>query len=351
MKELLIEIEPALALRDRGALMVDSRTPAEFAEATIPGAVNIPLFSDEERARVGTAYHREGAAAARMLSVDLVAPRIPQLVRAVLQARGTSNRAVIVFCWRGGERSRALTTFLRLAGVPARQLRGGHKGFRAHVRGFFQHSPAVRLLVLRGLTGVGKTRFLERLRERGHPVLNLEALANHRGSAFGGLGLRPQPSQKMFEALLWDAMRQLPPKGYVLTEGESRNIGKCQLPDAVYRALQVETSLWLEASLDTRVRRILEDYPAISAARDQFQAPILALRRRLGGEAVARLLDLLAREAWQELVRELMVLYYDPLYRHSQPQRRIEIEVDDEITGVARIEQAVAALLLNANPG
>lgn len=345
MHNLLIDLASAMLLRDRGALFVDARSPSEFAEATIPGSVNIPVFNDEERARVGLIYKNQGAAEARLLAVDLVSPNIPHLVRSAWQALGSKRRSVVVFCWRGGERSRALTLFLRLAGIPAQQLQGGHKAFRRHVTDFFEQAHWGRLLVLRGLTGVGKTGFLHRLRDRGHPILDLEALANHRGSAFGALGLGPQPGQKMFEALLWDEMRQISPQGYVLSEGESRFIGKCLLPLSVYQSLQREESLWLTASLDTRIERLLSDYPAASADRELFRAPILALRRRLGGEAVNRLLSMLDSERWHELARELMLLYYDPLYRHTLPERRIEVDVDDGVLATARIEAAIAEIL------
>lgn len=344
-EELTVSLEKALALRDQGALLVDARTPAEFADSSIPGAANVPIFSDEERVEVGTLYKREGRQAARRLGVHLVAPKIPELIERVEEAWGAAGRGpIVVFCWRGGMRSKALTAFLQLAGLPARQLTGGHKVFRALVRDFFERGEWGRLLVLRGLTGVGKTRQLLELAAEGYPVLDLEGLAGHRGSAFGGLGLAPQPSQKQFEALLWEALRRIPPEGYALAEGESRHIGRLILPLKVYEALQEETSLWVEASLDYRARVILEDYPARDALRDAFIPPIKALRRRLGGEVVECFLALLAAGEWEALARELMLRYYDPLYSHTQPERRIEIAID-EPEGPARLRQAIAELL------
>lgn len=323
-----IDLDKALAFRDRGALLVDVRTPAEFAEATIPGALNVPLFSNEERARVGTVYKQQGRNVARMLGVEIVSPRIPEMLARVAEARDGRRTPVIVFCWRGGMRSRALTTFLDLAGIPALQLEGGHKAFRAGVRDFLAAGRWGRMLVLRGLTGVGKTRQLHRLQAEGYPVLDLEGLANHRGSAFGGLGLESQPSQKMFEALLWDELRRIPEEGYALTEGESKHIGRRVLPPRLYADLQKETSLWLEASLDYRVGIILDDYPARDGLREAFRRPLEGLKPRLGKTVVEAMLDLLRRGCWEELVRELMVYYYDPLYNHTKPQRRIEIDIE-----------------------
>ncbi len=345
MSEFALSLDEALALRDRGALLVDARSPAEFAEGTIPGAVNVAIFDDAERAQVGTIYKQQGKTVARKLGVKLVAPKIPALMDAVEAALATRRPPVVVFCWRGGQRSLALTTFLNLAGIPARQLLGGHKAFRRRVVDFLEQGAWGRLLVLRGLTGVGKTRILQQLATESYPVLDLEGLANHRGSAFGALGLPPQPTQKAFEALLWDALRQIPPGAYALAEGESKHIGKLVLPPRVHAALQQETTLWLEASLEHRVRVTLQDYPALDRLKAAFVAPIRALRRNLGGDTVERLLGLLEQGAWEPLVRELMVRYYDPLYDHTKPERRIEIDLEPEAEGLARLRAAIDQVL------
>ena len=327
MSDLVIPLEKALALRDRGALLVDARSPAEYAEATIPGALNVPILDDAERAEIGTLYKQAGKQAARRRGVELVAPKIPALLEQVAAARPAGSPPAVVFCWRGGMRSRALTQFLELAGIPARQLAGGHKAFRGLVREFFEHGAWGRLIVLRGLTGVGKTGLLHALAADGYPVIDLEGLANHRGSAFGHLGLPAQPTQRQFEALLWEALRQVPAGSYALAEGESRHIGRLALPLRVYQALQTETSVWVEAPLAVRVRNILADYPARDGLRAEFAGPIQALKGRLGRQAVEELLALLNQGAWEELVRELMVRYYDPLYRHTLPERRIEVSI------------------------
>jgi len=344
MNEQVISLERALALRDRGALLVDARSPAEYAETTIPGAVNVPILDNDERAEVGTLYKQVGRQAARLRGVEIVAPKIPALL-AQVEAQRPAGLPVVVFCWRGGMRSKALTQFLELAGIPARQLKGGHKVFRSLVHGFFEHGEWGRLLVLRGLTGVGKTGLLQRLAAEGYPVLDLEGLASHRGSAFGNLGLPPQPTQRMFEALLWDVLRRVPPGSYALTEGESRHIGRVALPLRLYQALQVETSIWVEAPLERRVRNILADYPARDSLRQQFAVPLRALKERCGRQTVEEFLALLERGAWEELVRELMLRYYDPLYRHTFPERRIEVMLEPESTGFARLKAAIAELL------
>jgi tRNA 2-selenouridine synthase len=340
-----ITLEQALALREKGALLVDARSPDEFSEATIPGAVNVPILDNAERAEVGTLYKQVGKRQARQRGVELVAPKIPSMIKQIASLQAGTSLPVVVFCWRGGMRSLALTQFLELAGIPARQLAGGHKGFRRHVLNFFEHGKWGRLLVFRGLTGVGKTYYLHRLAEQGYPVIDLEGLANHRGSAFGNLGLPPQPKQKMFESLLWDELRKIPCDGYVLAEGESRHIGRVALPARVYQALQIEKSIWLNASLDARVKNILEDYPAIDQLKEEFTRPICALKDKLGKKTVNHYLQLLNESSWQELVSELMVNYYDPLYRHTLPVRRIEIDLEPEQTVMARIQSAVSEVL------
>lgn len=350
MSELTIPLDQALALRDSGALLVDARSPSEFAQGTIPGAVNVPILDDAARAEVGTIYKQQGKAAAKRRGVELVAPRIPAMLAAVEAALPGYRPPVVVFCWRGGMRSKALTAFLDLTGMPARQLLGGHKIFRGHVRAFLEGGAWGRLLVLRGLTGVGKTRLLLQMREQGFPVIDLEGLANHRGSAFGALGLPPQPTQKTFEALLWDALRRIPVEGYALAEGESRNIGRLVLPPKVYAALQVEASIWVDVPLDERVRITLADYPVGEALRASFVAPLRALRGRLGGDTVDRLLGLLAGDAWEALVRELMVLYYDPLYQHTKPQRRIEVDGHPAEAAHGQLRQAIATILAAPAP-
>jgi tRNA 2-selenouridine synthase len=340
-----IELEQALEQqRRKGTLIIDVRTPAEFAETTIPGAVNVPIFSNEERIEVGTVFKQQGKRDARKLGVRLVAPKIPQLMDQVEELRQGHPGPVVVFCWRGGMRSLAMTSFMNLAGIPARQLLGGHKGFRRKVLDYFEQQQWPPVFVLRGLTGTGKTRVLQQLAAMGYPVVDLEGLANHRGSAFGALGLEPQPSQKKFEALLWARLDELKESPYLVTEGESLHIGRIMVPKSFHRAMQTQTSLWVTASLDVRTQIILEDYPALDQLKEQFEKPINALRERLGGKVVTEFLELLDSGQWDKLVRELMVRYYDPLYMHTLPERRVEIELETVDGATQKVAAALEAL-------
>ncbi len=343
--QVVIDLDQALELRQRGALFVDVRSPAEFAEATIPGAINVPILDDAQRAEIGTLYKQVGRRDARRRGIEIVAPKIPELLRQIEAARQPDSPPAVIFCWRGGMRSLALTSFLNLGGIPARQLTGGHKAFRRLVIDYFAQTDFGKVLVLRGLTGVGKTLLLHRMAAETYPVIDLEGLANHRGSAFGGLGLGEQPGQKMFEARLWDRLEECRGAGYLLTEGESRHIGRLVVPPRFYQALQEQPSLWVEASLDYRVRVILDDYPARDDLTAAFEPPLLALKERLGSSAVAELLKLLHEKKWEELTRQLMVGYYDPLYMHTCPSRRVEIRVETLDAGVVDLKRAISQLL------
>jgi len=341
----IIDLETALKRRSEGALVVDVRSPGEFAEATIPGAINVPILDNQQRAQIGPLYKNEGTHVARTRGIEIVAPKIPQLIKDICAQRTNPRRPIIVFCWRGGLRSRAMTTFLQLAGYPAFQLRGGHKAFRRHVVDFFEQGCWGRMLVLRGLTGVGKTRLLHQLAAQNQPVIDLEGLANHRGSAFGGVGLGEQPGQKQFEALLWEQLQHIPADGWALTEGESRHIGKLLLPQRFFRSLQTETTLWVETSLENRIKIILEDYCVNQLPEEAFISPIQSLQRRLGLAEVENMLELLRQKNWHELVAELMLKYYDPLYRHTKPDNRITIELDPFSTEQKELLQAINSVL------
>ncbi len=341
----VIDLDQALELRQRGALLVDVRSPSEFAEASIPGALNVPILDDAERAEIGTLYKQVGRRDARRRGIEIVAPKIPTMLAQIEAARQPDSPPAVVFCWRGGMRSQALTSFLNLGGIPARQLTGGHKAFRRLVIDYFEQTDFGKILVVRGLTGVGKTLLLHRLAAETYPVIDLEGLANHRGSAFGGLGLGDQPGQKMFEARLWARLQEYRDSDYLLTEGESRHIGRLVLPPRFYRALQEQTSLWVDAPLAYRVGVILDDYPARDDLTAAFEPPLRALKERLGSVVIEDLLRLLHGKRWDELTRRLMVDYYDPLYLHTCPARRIEIRVDNLDAGVTDLKQAISQLL------
>ncbi|KAF1083138.1 MAG: Selenophosphate-dependent tRNA 2-selenouridine synthase [Candidatus Rifleibacterium amylolyticum] len=340
-----IDIKKALELQRRGALMVDVRSPAEYVETTIPGAINVPIFDNAERAEIGTIYSKIGQREARRRAIELVSPKIPQILKEIDDARDPGSPPAIIFCWRGGARSLAITSFLDLAGIPALQLSGGHKAFRRHINKFFAETDFARMLIVRGPTGVGKTQLLRRLIDEKFPVVDLEGLANHRGSAFGALGLGNQPSQKMFEAALWQRLGQLHSNEYLLTEGESKHIGRLVIPERLHQAMLAGISIWVDAPLEYRIQVILQDYPARDSMAEAFKPAISSLKERLGKQVVAELLSLLGQRDWPELIRRLLVDYYDPLYLHTRPDHPVCVSITSLEDGVKKLKQAVSQLL------
>lgn len=318
-------------------LVVDVRTPLEYGEDHIPGAISVPLLSNEERVEIGTLYKQDGPHPARLRGLEITAPRLPVIVAEI--AAAAAGRPVLVYCWRGGLRSRTVTAVLELTGYRATQLPGGYKTYRNHVAAYFERfvSPGP-LVVLHGLTGIGKTTFLDRLAERGPwAVVDLEGLACHRGSAFGMIGLEQNLTQKRFESLLWDAFRRIPPGTPVVLEGESRRIGRVALPGELYEKMRDGVKIWCEASLETRVSRLLEDY-----GREEYRAEMVAalerIRKKLGGEKYVELSGYLERWELEPFVRELCVSYYDRNYY------KVRDWTEDAVISLEEFDEAAGAL-------
>lgn len=307
--------------------IIDVRTPLEFADDHLPGARNVPLLTNEERVEVGTVYKQVGPQQARKLGLELTCGRFSSMVDEI--AAAACGRPVLVYCWRGGLRSGSMAFLLETTGYAVSQLRGGYKAFRAQVMESFERFTApVPLIVLHGMTGTGKTTFINGLDRGKWTVIDLEGLACHRGSTFGVIGLEQTLSQKRFETLLWDAFRRAPLDRPIVLEGESQRIGKIQLPGRLYEVMSGGYRVWCSAELETRVRRLAEEY-----AREEYRQPMAAalsrIRKKLGGQRYAEFSALL--EAWDvaALGRGLIEEYYDKLYykhRHWTPDAEIDLE-------------------------
>lgn len=313
----IISLADALA-RDN-AIFIDMRSPSEFAAGAIPGAVNIPLLDDEERAVVGTTYKSAGPDDAKQQGLAIVAAKLPALVAAI-RGHYKAGRAVVVYCWRGGMRSRSVVGILDIMGIPAYQLAGGYKGYRRHVLdtlAAFTVRPTV--VTLCGSTGVGKTTLLAMLAERGVPVIDLERLANHRGSVFGGVGLGPPATAHNFDALLLSELTRLRDAPHIVVECESKRIGNVYIPDALFTAMKAGPKVLAHASVETRVTRLIDEYLDIYNRRqNEIHASIKSLAKRLGTAKTQRLLDAFAAGEVREVVRTLLVEYYDPLYGYEK---------------------------------
>lgn len=293
--------------------IVDARTPLEFAEDHLPGAINVPLLSNEERVEIGTLYKQQGAHIARIRGLELTAGRFPQIVAGI--AAAASDRPILVYCWRGGLRSKTIASILELTGYPVKQLTGGYKAFRNQVSAFFDNFvPSARLVVLHGMTGIGKTTLLGILAGRGESTVDLEGIACHRGSAFGSLGLSQEHlTQKRFETLLWDTFRKLPAGKTIYLEGESRRIGRMTLPGNLYEVMGESIKVWCTASLETRVKRLTAEYGLREYEAGLTEA-LDRIKKRLGGDKYAEIAGYLQRWEMEPFMTELIVSYYDKLY-------------------------------------
>ncbi|WP_409994727.1 tRNA 2-selenouridine(34) synthase MnmH [Denitratisoma sp. DHT3] len=298
--------------------IIDARSPAEFAEDHIPGAINCPVLDDAERARVGVLYKQVSPFAARVAGAPLIARNIARHIDERFADR-PRTWTPLVYCWRGGQRSGAFTHILREIGWNAQRLEGGHKSWRHHVVAELEALPGrFSFRILSGPTGSGKSRVLEALARQGAQVLHLEELAAHRGSVLGPLPDRPQPPQKLFETRLHAALSQLDPARPVYAEAESRRIGSIHLPNAMIEALRAAPCLLIDAPAAARVEFLLRDYAHYLDTPAGLGTRLSHLKGLQSNETLGRWQALVAAGDFPALVAELLELHYDPLYQRSQ---------------------------------
>ena len=301
-----ISFRESLDLAD--PLYVDVRSPSEYAHDHIPGAVNIPIFSDDERKEVGTLYRQAGRDEAVLRGTEYGGRKISSIVSAMSGYRG---KDIVVYCARGGMRSSSVASLISSIGIPVYRLDRGYKGYRAHVLSELATCRgAGRLVVLQGLTGVGKTEIIRRL-----PCgIDLEKMAGHRSSLFGGMGL-VQNTQKMFDSLLALRLREVAGLHYAVIEGESKKIGGVHMPEPLYAWIKDSPVILVEAPMERRIEVLITEYTASGGAD---AVPIVqSLRSKLGSKTVDDLVELFNRGNLHDFVELLLVRYYDPLYQYS----------------------------------
>lgn len=304
--------------RHRFDVIIDARSPAEFALDHIPGAINCPVLDDDERRIVGTLYKQQGAFEARRVGGAMVAANLAKHLRERFADRPHDWKP-LVYCWRGGLRSGSMVTWLRLVGWDAQQLAGGYKPWRQHVIATIERlAPQLTLRVVCGPTGSAKTRVLHALQALGEQVLDLEALACHKGSLLGALPGRPQPSQKGFETGLATALESFDPARPVYIEAESRKIGRISLPTPLLERLRDSACIEIGASAEARLAYLLRDYAYLGDDRQALAQLLESLRERHGREVVGRWQGWARGGQLAELFGELAMLHYDPLYARSQ---------------------------------
>lgn len=308
-------ISPADFIEQRNRkVVVDVRSPGEFEKAHIPNAINLPLFSDEERAMVGTTYTRQGKDIAVELGLKYVGPKLHKFVS---EARRISKGSdLIIHCWRGGMRSASMAWLLDTAGFNVSTLRGGYKTYRKLCLDCFEKP--WRIVVLSGATGSGKTEVLRHLNDLGEQVVDLEGLANHKGSAFGALGQEPQPSTEMFENLLFEKLLTLDPNRTIWLEDESASIGSVFIPTSFYKQMGAAPVVLMNISKEIRVERLVREYGCFS--KEELVGCVQKIAKRLGNDNVQVCIS--AVEAGDlKKVAEMTLFYYDKSYSFSLEKR------------------------------
>lgn len=313
--------------------LLDVRSPSEFKQGHMPGALSFPLFNDEERAQIGTLYKQQGKEKAVLEGLRIVGPKLAGFVEAANEI--SASKKIKMYCWRGGMRSGSMAWLLRTAGFDVEVLKGGYKTYRQHVQQSF--SNAIPFVILSGPTGSGKTEILHELGKLGEQVIDLEELACHRGSAFGSLGMEEQPTIEQFENNLHKKLITLDYSRRIWVEDESRKIGKVVLHGGLWENLNNARLVLLNTPLEFRVRRLVKEYGAFGP--DILRQSLLKITKRLGGLSLSEALIALEKGDLAK-VAEISLKYYDKAYRFSLEKRDRTIAKTIETAGLENQEIA-----------
>ncbi|MBN2669332.1 MAG: tRNA 2-selenouridine(34) synthase MnmH [Bacteroidales bacterium] len=294
--------------------IIDVRSPAEYEKAHIPGAFNIPLFSNEERAIVGTAYKQQGKEQAMFIGLGIVGPKMRLLAE---QAKNISvNNQLLVHCWRGGMRSESMAWLFKQVGIECTLLRGGYKAYRSYFKN--QLSQLKNIIVLSGYTGSGKTDILNELELMGEQVIDLEGLAHHKGSAFGAIGMSEQPSTEQFENNLFEAVRKMSPNKRVWVEDESKAIGKNFIPDEFFKPMRSAPVVLIDIPKSVRIKRLVEEYTNVPGELLIYHLNRIA--KRLGPLQTKLAIEAVKNNEMSKAV-DLSLTFYDKAYEFGLTKR------------------------------
>ncbi len=308
--------------------IIDVRSEGEFLKGHVANSVNIPLFNNAERAKVGTTYKQVGKQQAILEGLEIVGPKMASFAKTVNEMN--SRPEIFIYCWRGGMRSNSFGWLMETLGYHVFLLKGGYKSYRRQVNEFLGNLQ-VSLKVVGGCTGSGKTEILDQLKQKGEQVIDLEAMAHHKGSAFGGLGQPPEPGQEDFDNQLYEVLRKIDKTKPIWVEDESKNIGRVFLPLKFLSLLQSAPVYSVHVSKDDRIKRLVNEYAVHK--KEDLQNCLYKIRKRLGGQAVKDCLVALEENNFNHFA-ELVLFYYDRTYlKHLEEKKaRIvkEIEVKDQ---------------------
>ena len=318
--------------------ILDVRSESEFAQDHMPGAINLPVLNDAERAKVGTIYKQVSPFDARKVGAAIVARNIAQHLDTHFAAKD-KNYHPLVYCWRGGQRSNSMAQVLSQIGWRVTVLEGGYKTYRADVRQQLQQLPEqFTYQVLCGLTGSGKTHLLRQLAQRGVQVLDLESLANHRGSLLGQEWegkFSPQPSQKRFESLLLQQLKSFDVSKPVWVEAESNKIGQIYLPPSLWQQMKQAKCVEIQLPQSARVEWLLQEYPHLVTHPDLLKYQLQHLKSRYGWKKINEWYSLIDASQWHALVEDLLTCHYDPTYSRSMGQYNQHLERKLQITDIS----------------
>ncbi|WP_288878927.1 tRNA 2-selenouridine(34) synthase MnmH [Pedobacter panaciterrae] len=321
--------------RSEAVPLIDVRTPAEFEHGHVPGALNVPLFSNEERVRVGTTYKQIGREEAILLGFDLTGAKWSGFIKCALEI--APGKKVGVHCWRGGMRSGAMAWALDLYGFEVYLIQGGYKSYRKWARHLFELNYKIR--VLGGMTGSGKTRMLQQMLRTGHQVIDLEDLAQHQGSSYGSMNKMVQPTQEQFENNLSDRLKDLDVSRIVWVEDESLNVGRCSIPNPFWHQMRDAMLFDLKIPLEQRVASLVQEYGGLD--KDFLIESTERIRKRLGPEQTKNAVAAIREGRMAEFIRVVLV-YYDKSYRtglsNRTPDQIFSIELSGQTT-VAKVQE------------
>ena len=305
-----MKIKPDEIWADDHQVILDVRTPAEFAKGHIPTAKNFPLFSDEERKVVGTIYKKQSPEEAMVKGLEFVGPKMSGFVTDAKKI--SEGKKMLVHCWRGGKRSGSLGWLLKMAGQDVSTLVGGYKAYRnLAAQQFGERKLNVR--ILSGKTGCGKTEILHALRDQGEQIIDLEGLANHKGSAFGSLGEKDQPTTEQFENNLYEAFRHIDPERIVWVENENRLVGRVYIPEGFWKQMKAAPLINLERPVEERVDIIMHHYG--EASMEGLKASFGKIKKRLGGQNYQAALAALDEKDLPTAIK-IALYYYDKAYQY-----------------------------------
>lgn len=308
-------------------ILIDLRSRGEYEEFTIPGAINIPILNDEERKAVGTVYKNESEEKAKLMAVKAASTKLSEIYQQIKELENKHEK-VVLFCARGGMRSTVLDKLLVSLGFKVYKLKDGYKGYRSFINEELpKENQDINYVVLQGNTGSGKTTLLKQLKNRGYDILDLEGCANHRGSFLGSVGIGECNTQKQFESLVYEELKSRS-GNLVFVEGESKRIGRTLIPDYIYDSMIRGKRLLINVDLDQRAKNIMEEYTESENWKVETMEGLKKLEKYIGQADLAIYFKMLEEDDIEELIKVLMIEYYDPMYKKGENKYKYEITVD-----------------------